>query len=373
MTGEGRKKIVYLMEYPIDLPGGAQMSTLSICEGLCRHPEYGYDPVVICPLLLKHKPSDYPFKIREYPMGESRIRNLLIRIRAFKRIIKEEQPYLIHIEMQESLITYGFIRKSFRDIPYVFTDRGLMTGYRKRSRFFMDPALRDAKMMITTTSYNRKLWEEGSSIRPLTVIHNTISSEYFGSYDESKRTEHVRPVIGLAGRICVEKDWPFACDFIDALAADGFEFDVHIVLSTFEPCDDREAERILGRLKNAVGEEHVLFQLNLTQKEMSEYYYGVDIFLMTSCFESFGKAAVEAMSRKCAIVSTMAGGLPEVVALKENLYSKDTVERGVFRIRQLAGDPALLKEQQEYYYRRYLDNYTEDRYIKEHVRLYDEY
>lgn len=370
------KKIAYLMEYPLDLPGGAQMSTLSVCEGLARHPEYGYAPVVVCPALLNSEASDYPFLIREYPMGESRIRNLRIRISAFRLILAEEKPDLIHIEMQESLITYGFIRRSFRNIPYVFTERGLMYGYRKRSRIFMDPVLRDSAMMITTTSYNKELWLNGSDIRPITVIPNTISGRYFGDYDPSKRRmpgEGDKPVIGLAGRICEEKDWPFACDFIDALKAEGLDFKVAIVLSTFEKGDDEQVDIILKRISESVGSDNLEHQLNLSQAQMSDFYYGVDIFLMTSRFESFGKAAVEAMSRKCAVVSTSVGGLPEVVGLKENLYDKEDISRGVEAVKRLIKDREELGRQQEYFYRRYLDNYTEDKYIDAHVRIYDEF
>ena len=54
------------MEYPIDLPGGAQLSTKSICDALVDHPEAGYEPVVICPELLTTSESDYSFKIRTY-------------------------------------------------------------------------------------------------------------------------------------------------------------------------------------------------------------------------------------------------------------------------------------------------------------------
>ena len=367
------KKIVYLMEYPIDLPGGAQMSTLSVCEGLSKVKSGRYEPVVICPALLSHRPSDYSFRILEYAMGENRAVNLMIRFRAFRRYIRQEKPDLIHIEMSESLITYGFMRKSFREIPYIYTDRGLLYGYRKRSRVFMDPVLKDAAMLVTTTEYNKRLWSEGSDIRPISAIPNTISAKYFGEYDPAKRSEHERIVIGLAGRICVEKDWPFACDFIDALAASGLEFDVDIVLSTFEKGDDEKVEEIRSRLKKAVGEEHLTMREDLSQAEMADYYYGVDIFLMTSCFESFGKAAVEAMSRRCVVVSTAVGGLPEVIGTEENLYDKVNIKKGVDRIRSLAADRKALEEMREYFYGRYLDNYTEDRYIERHIELYDEY
>ena len=365
------KKIVYLLEYPIDLPGGAQMSTLSVCDGLIARKEAGYQPVVICPKLLTHSAADYSFRILEYDMGDGRVFNLFKRIRAFEKYIRMESPDLIHIEMSESLITYGFIRRKFKEIPYIYTDRGLLFGYRKRSRLFMDPVLKDARMLVTTTEYNKGLWTEGSAVRPISVIYNTISSRYFGSYDPDKRIRHDKPVIGLAGRICIEKDWPFACELIDALAATGADFKVDIVLSTFEKGDDEQVKEIYSRLKHSIGEANVILRQELTQAEMADYYYGVDIFLMTSQFESFGKAAVEAMSRKCAVVSTAVGGLPEVLGLEDNLYTKVDINKGVDRIRSLMEDPEKLEEQREYFYRRYLDRYTEEKYIERHIELYD--
>ena len=65
------------MEYPIDLPGGAQLSTEIIARSLSSDPGAGYEAVVICPELLSHGADDYPFRIRTYPMGEKRFPNLL--------------------------------------------------------------------------------------------------------------------------------------------------------------------------------------------------------------------------------------------------------------------------------------------------------
>ena len=122
------KKILYLMEYPIDLPGGAQLSTIAVCDALAD--EEAYEPVVVCPELMKAE-SRFKFRVVTYPMGESRVKNLLLRIKAFKRIIREEAPDLIHIEMSESLITYGFIRNSFKNIKYIFAifTEGILIHY----------------------------------------------------------------------------------------------------------------------------------------------------------------------------------------------------------------------------------------------------
>ncbi len=78
----GIVKIAYLLEYPIDLPGGAQMSTESLCRSMTSDKGCRYVPVVICPHLLRRKPEDYPFEICTYDMGKNRIGNLLKRVSA---------------------------------------------------------------------------------------------------------------------------------------------------------------------------------------------------------------------------------------------------------------------------------------------------
>ncbi|XME02529.1 glycosyltransferase family 4 protein [Lachnospiraceae bacterium C1.1] len=363
------KKILYLMEYPIDLPGGAQLSTKSICDALVNDSESGYEPVVVCPELLKLKKSDYSFKIRTYKMGDNRLINLIYRISAFKKIIREEKPDLIHIEMSESLITYGFIKGTFKDIPYIYTDRGMYFGYRTRSKLFMMPVLKKASAMVTTTDRNRKLWEENSSVRPLYTIPNTISDS-FAVYDEKKKKKDGRFAIGFAGRICIEKDWPFVPVLVKALNDAGIDFEVHLVLSLFEKGDDIKAKELRDKIAEIVGEERIKYFTELSQDEMSDFYYNIDLFVMTSQFESFGKAAVEAMSRSCSVISTEVGGLPEVIGKEENLYSKDNLSKAVDYVKRLSEDRELLQSDRKYFLERYRDNYTSDAYLRRHLELY---
>ena len=105
---------------------------------------------------------------------------------------------------------------------------------------------------------------------------------------------------------------------------------------------------------------------------MSEYYDLVDFFIMTSCFESFGKAAVEAMSRKCIVLSTAVGGLPEVIGNSDDLYDMDDIASLAGRIIHLVSDPEAAEREREMFYGRYRDNYTIDRNVEGHVRLYGE-
>jgi len=370
-----KKVVAFLMEYPLDLAGGAQMSTESLCMGLLKSE---YKPVVICPHLLSKKQEDYPFMIITYDMGENRIVNLIKRVAAFRKIIKALNPDIVHVQMPESLVTYGLtgIRPMEKGGPaFIFTDRGLFYGYRKHTMLLMKWTLKKAQLLLTTTQFNKQLWEKGSKIRPIGMVANTISDKFIEYDDEKRRALRAgddRLSIGLAGRICEEKNWPFAVSLIQQVAAAGIPIRVKLVLSVFEKGDDDRVKSIVEGIEKAIGSENLEFHQDYNQQQMQEYYYGVDVFVMTSCFESFGKAAVEAMSRKCAVISTAVGGLPEVIGKEDNLYTVDTVQRAVDYIRKASEDKQFLQEEQEYFYRRYKDNFTKEKCLKDHLKVYKE-
>ncbi len=358
------------MEYPIDLPGGAQFSTEILASALALDPGSGYEPVCICPEFLSKNEEDYPFKILTFPMGEKRLPNLLKRIDAFKRLIGSEKPDLIHIEMSESLITYGFIRGLFKGIPYLYTDRGMYYGYRRRSRLFMDPVLKDAALIVTTTDRNRALWEENTCFGPFITIPNTINP-LFEEYDPSRKKNRGTFTIGFAGRICPEKDWGKVPFVVKAINDAGIDFRVNLVLSLFEKGDRETADSLKRDIADIIGEERLSCSEDLSQEDMSGFYYDTDLFIMTSVFESFGKAAVEAMSRKCAVLSTAVGGLPEVIGREENLYSMEDLSKVTDYVKRASGSEGFLRAEQEYFYDRYHALYTSKAHIKRHVEVYE--
>ena len=413
-----KRKVLYLMEYPIDLPGGGQMSTRTLCEGLrtiCeqigteemirseKRPDRrdpgitpkrticeqigAWEPVVICPGLLTKKAEDYPFRVLEYKALENRedaliprLVNLAGRIGHFARLIRQEKPDLIHVSMSESLLTLGFSRllPGVSRYPFIYTDRGLCYGYRRHTKLLMRAILRKSKGMICTTRYNRELWLKEELPISITVIPNTIS-EVFSRYEEGKR-ELMRKrfglseedfVIGFAGRISEEKDWDLVPVLVKALTEAGVSFKVALVISVYEKQDNAIAARIRRGITDCIGEDALIYMQDLSQEEMSDYYYIPDVFVMSSMFESFGKAAVEAMSRKCPVVSTSVGGLKEVVGKEENLYTKEELYRFTDRIKRLAEDRDELLRDREYFYQRYLDNYTLRTHIERHIELYD--
>ena len=379
------RKILYLMEYPIDLPGGGQESTRTLCEGLLA--DGAFEPVVACPRLLSKKPEDYAFSIITYPSDENReqsklrrIANFISRIGHFRKIIDQVHPDLIHVSMSESLITFGVLRVTgfFRSIPFVYTDRGLCFGYRKHSKACIKTTMKHAARMLTTTQYNAALWQKEIST-PINVIPNTVSA-VFEEYDPDGRQkardaygiEGGMPVIGFAGRISEEKDWGRAPVIVRALADSGLEFKVALVLAVYESKDEKIAAQIKEGITSVIGEDNLIYMQDLSQKEISDYYYLVDFFVMTSSFESFGKAAVEAMSRKCIVLSTPAGGLPEVIGCKEDLYDPARPEMLAERINSLIKRPDEMEKKRGEAFDRYRQCYTMDKNISGHIKVYRE-
>ena len=384
MTDKKKYKILYLMEFPIDLAGGGQMSTQTLCEGLLDE----FETVAVCPSLLEKKARNYPFRVVEYQSDENREKNKILRvlnffrrIGSFYRIVRKEHPDLIHVSMSESLITYGFLRclGIFSGIPFVYTDRGLAYGYRKHSKCCILSTLKYADRLITTTHFNEGLWKAEGVKTEVTVIPNTIGKAFL-KFDPDERArlraaqgfEKGDLVIGFAGRISEEKDWDFVPVLTKALHDAGVVFKVALVISVYEEQDVAITERIRGEISSQIGEENLVYRQDLSQQEMADYYYAVDIFVMSSSFESFGKAAVEAMSRKCVVLSTTAGGLPEVIGKEEDLYTKETVDKFVQRVRQLQEDADLMEKEREYFRDRYLNNYTLDVHLDRHRNLYNE-
>ena len=381
----GKKTILYLMEYPIDLPGGGQESTKTLCEGLASSGEF--EPVVACPDLLSSSKDDYAYRIETYHSDENRelskvrrITNFLKRTGEFYRIIKKVRPDLIHVSMSESLITFGLLRCAgfFSGIPFVYTDRGLRSGYRKHSLLCIKATMKHAERLLTTTEYNARLWKSVIDT-PITVIPNTISSAFLEYDPEGRQKARKRygidddcTVIGFAGRISEEKDWGRVPSVVKAIAGTGIKFKVALVMSVYENRDAQIVNEVKAGIADAIGDDNLIYMQDLTQKEISDYYYLVDHFIMTSCFESFGKAAVEAMSRKCIVLSTAVGGLPEVIGNEDDLYDMKDLGKLSARIKYLTEHPQETDAEREMFFARFTDHYTIDKNIEGHKRVYEE-
>lgn len=368
-----KKKIMYLLDYPIDLVGGAQISTKTLCDGLV---ENLYKIVVICPELINTKSKDYKFKVIAYKQIQNfNVINLFKLIKILYKFINEETPDIIHAQMPFSAMAVGIIKKICKKLKfeYIFTDRGLYSGYSKHSLFFLKNVLTNAKFLICTTYYNKNLWLK--KIRtPVLVIPNSISMEFENALDKiqdlNKKTHPVL-TIGFAGRIASEKNWPLSIGICKLLKQRSVEFEVYFAFGIYNKNDKQQVQIYISELKKYINEENIKIFFNISQDKMPLFYKELDIFILTSSFESFGKTAIEAMACDCAVLGTDVGGIPEIIQKSSNIYTIFDLEKCIKYIIQLQNNSILLENDKRYFKKRYLSNFSVKCNIEKHKEIYE--
>ena len=111
------------------------------------------------------------------------------------------------------------------------------------------------------------------------------------------------------------------------------------------------------------------------QSNVKPYYEAMDVFMMSSSFEGLPIALLEAMSMGCAIVSTNAGGIKEVIQNKENgiLVAVDDWKKMSSSLLTLVENPSQLAYFQMEARKRVAANFSIKAMVTEFESLYISY
>lgn len=110
------------------------------------------------------------------------------------------------------------------------------------------------------------------------------------------------------------------------------------------------------------------------QYDTAPYYKLMNVFCIASQREGFGLVAAEAMLHQLPVIATRVGGLQNVVVDGDTgiLIRPHQPQEIADAIKKLYDSADLLKTYAENGYKRAMDNYTEDRYVKDVIDLYRE-
>lgn len=173
-------------------------------------------------------------------------------------------------------------------------------------------------------------------------------------------------VIGSIGRMLQDEHKRFS-DLINAFSIVSKNNDkVKLVLVGSGP----ELENYKKLSEDLALEDKIIFAGY--QSDVSLYYKLMDVFSLVSAYEAFGLVLAEAMLSKLPIVATRVGGMKYIVEDNNTgfLVDKYDVVAIAEKLEILCSTSHLRKQFGNSGYSKAINNYTEERYVKEVENLY---
>jgi glycosyltransferase involved in cell wall biosynthesis len=183
-----------------------------------------------------------------------------------------------------------------------------------RKRILMKESIKHYRALISVSVHVKNRLDQfiGDCDAERFVIYNGVDTEVFDpktdpSFFEEKYRLHGKKVLLYTGRLVPNKGVQY---LIDAFAMLGDEFDgLKLLISGKGPMED-ELKSKVGRL--GLGEK--IEFLGFTPSErLVQLYASSDAVVVPSTYDPMPIVLLEAMSMKKALISTSAGGIPEVV------------------------------------------------------------
>lgn len=299
---------------------------------------------------------------------------LMLRVRTIIHYVREHRIHLIHAHLPWA----GFVGRLVHRITYVpllYTEHNKQERYhfitRWLNRFTFNWQTAGIAVSGDVAESIRKNIQP--SIQVMTVL-NGVNTNYFlrdQSAGDIIRNELKIPVTSIV---------------IGTVAVFRFQKRLETWLEVFKASSDTNPNLygIIvgdGPLRDAVeahrrklGLESKLFLVGL-QTEMKSWYSAMDIFMMTSVFEGLPVALLEAMSMACAVVTTDAGGIKEVVQSDVNglMVSVDQWRLLSDHIQDVLDNSAKRQSLAHAARRHVIDHFSMNRMVMALERLYHQY
>ena len=253
-------------------------------------------------------------------------------IRQLKQVIQREKISLIHSHDDKTLLYSVILKYSVPGLRLMHTCHShseyAKESFQKLSSYWKY-LLRKKILVwlmgchmspILTISENTKnrLIQSGLSQKDVVVIYNGIDIDY---WQRCKAYPILKNELGLSGdqllvgtvaRISYDKDLPTFFAVAQNVSREMPEVKFVIV-------GDGNGDELLKAQKNVEsrGLQDVIFFTG-HRTDLLDVYASFDIFLMTSLTEGLPNTLLEAMALQVPVVSTIVGGVPELVVNKES-------------------------------------------------------
>ncbi|PWA04020.1 glycosyltransferase family 4 protein [Flavobacterium psychrotolerans] len=273
---------------------------------------------------------------------------LLLQYPKIIRYCKENQIQLIHAHLPWA----GFVSRlvhQLTKIPVIYTEHNLQERYHFITKTINKWSFNSQTLGIgVSEDVTQSILKNIKPIIPCKTILNGVNTQSFVRLNGAER-ETIRKQFSI----------PEDSLLVGTVAVFRFQKRLDKWLEIMKECMEKNPNVYgiiigAGPLENELKAKHK--ELNLEgkvffaglQTQVKPYYEAMDIFMMCSSFEGLPIALLEAMSMSCAIVSTNAGGIKEVLRHEVDglMVDVDDWEQLPYSILELAENPSKLNHLQ---------------------------
>lgn len=371
------KKILYLCDFPLDSIGGAQKSLVTMANEMAKQK---YQVYVTSEHITDEKFfENCSFNVLEFSKGNNKIIQVLRKLFFLIFTYKKIKPDIIHVQFAQYAYVLMLAKKLKllkKDVRCIYTDRHFFSAYNERYRSTFLNRIDDWSDIIFTTNINKQRWEEALNGRrydtKFHVINNVLDSIWFQRDSTSiSKDEQSQLTIGFAGRYVDWKRWDTVEEICDKIRGiEGVKVYVAISYDKGNTTSEEAMYTYIKKLKYILN-DRIEILVNANTEKMIQFYDNLDLFILTSENESFGRTLIEAMARNCSVLSTNSGGAPEVVGKTDMLFPVGETEFVVKKIVEYQNNKDQLLNDKIFFKNRVCTLYTVDSMIKKSIDVYE--
>ncbi len=352
--------------------GGVERRRLSLAKLLDKTK---FELKIIC----TNAVGDFPKEFKKYDVEIIEIGDLnsfldIKQHRKVQKVINEFKPHIIHGAVFEG-VTMAAINGFYKRVPIIILEETSDPQNRRwKGNLLMKMLCLTAHKVIGVSPAATNYLENKINLPKdkVILINNGVVIPIIESNENSKQIKlkyqilEDEIVIGSVGRMNSDAHKRFS-DLIQAFSIIAHKNNkVKLVLVGDGP-ERSNYEQLVVKLGI---ENRVVFAGY--QNEIGKFYSVFDIFCLVSAYEAFGLVLVEAMLHKLPIVATNVGGMSYIVDDNDTgfLVNKFDVNAICEKLHVLSDDADLRKQLGENGYAKALQNYTEERYVKNVEDLY---
>lgn len=332
--------IFLLYDFPADKQGGATLSGNTIAKVLA---EKGHNVYILCPTMEEKILLDDNINILQYKQSSNKMLDALICIRFIYEKVRTLKPDVLHAQFPKSAVLSLIIKNTiYLNKPKImYTDRFFYDEYSKKYKVIFKSLGKFFDRIVCTTELNAERWRVETKVQPQ-IIHNVLDEDWY-DYSEEKELACKRQyntinqfTIGFAGRYTEYKRW----DIVEKIINQRKEHRYMMIISASES-KKIELRQYIERIKSI---ENISVEIieDGNMNQMKQFYYAIDMFILTSDNESFGRTLIEAMTKNNIVLGSDSGGVPNVLFRNEDLFDNKTEE--IYKLIDMYSDNKELSE-----------------------------